>query len=581
MIKGQKLNVKVNNSRKKQYITVASICLVLLIVIGGTYAYWTTTKVQEDKNVINTTCLKLIYENKTLAGNTTSPINLEKAYPISDAEGKSLTGYTFTLKNECDSYVSYNVNLESLKEVAEGSRINSDNIDTILNDGAVVGLTTYASIPSLIEGDKTYETRRLETGTLGPKNEGNDSIEYTLRMWIDKNTPDSEMSKSYKGKISIYGTVVAPENAVEKITKLANQPAAASTETTTQLAVDDTADQNIRYIGKDPANYVDIGNGVYQTDIYHGYNGTSKTDFVEYTSKEACNNGVDGQYNIGCTLIHKKGDPILWRIIGVMNNVEGGTKGSEKRLKIIREEGIGEIYWDEKCNEGIDETGECTGSNDSYNNWQNASLNKLLNDAYWNRDITKTANYGRDALEKQPTVYYQYYDFSNIGIKKISKNLFEEAKWYLGGLKSDESSTATATIYYSKEHADNVYSTNPTSTNAMVGLMYVSDYGYATSGGPNKDRTSCLEKELYNWNDSEYVDCKTNDWLWDSEYYQWTISPYVSNDSHAANVYDNGYVSPGDGVDNEYRVRPVLYLKSDVKIVSGDGTKTNPYKLTI
>ena len=29
-----------------------------------------------------------------------------------------------------------------------------------------------------------------------------------------------------------------------------------------------------------------------------------------------------------------------------------------------------------------------------------------------------------------------------------------------------------------------------------VGLMYSSDYGYATSGGTTKDRAACLAKEL-------------------------------------------------------------------------------------
>ena len=131
MIKGQKLNVKVNNSRKKQYITVASICLVLLIVIGGTYAYWTTTKVQDDKNEINTTCLSLIYENKDLEGNITNGITLEKAFPISDDDGRALEGYTFTIKNDCDSYVDYSINLESLSEVQQEKRINIDYLNAV------------------------------------------------------------------------------------------------------------------------------------------------------------------------------------------------------------------------------------------------------------------------------------------------------------------------------------------------------------------------------------------------------------------------------------------------------------------
>ena len=587
------------DSKKKKYIIIASICVVLLIVIGATYAYWTTTQVQKDENVINTDCLNITYANKE---ESKTGFTLEKAFPISDDDGRALEGYTFTITNTCNTYVNYTVNMESLKLTETGDvstddtdsdtkKVNINYINTTLNDGAVLELNGYKQIDTLLtEKDgsfKAYDTRELETGALGPSGSDNASIEYTLRMWLDSETPDTQMNKTYKGKISVWATPTKEENAVDKITKLAEStPAAASTDSTSQIVDDNTNDHNLRYIGANPDNYVDIGNGVYPTDIYHGYkDANSKYNFVEYTSAEACSKGIDvngaTKYNTECTLIHKKGDPILWRIIGVMNNVEGGTKESEKRIKIIREEGIGEIYWDYRCDGEIDETGSCTGSDDYYNNWQNASLNELLNNAYWNREITKIANRGRDALEKQPDDYYQYYDFSNIGIRKISRNLFEKAKWYLGGTNDAAYETETTDGYYEKERnaSSNKYGNNPESVDAIVGLMYPSDYGYATSGGTNKDRTACLEKELYNWNNNNYTDCKTNDWLWDSEYWQWTISPYASNDTSAANVSYGGSVYPDDSVDYDSRVRPVLYLKSDVKIVSGDGTKENPYRI--
>ncbi len=60
----------------------------------------------------------------------------------------------------------------------------------------------------------------------------------------------------------------------------------------------------------------------------------------------------------------------------------------------------------------------------------------------------------------------------------------------------------------------------------------------------------------------------------------WTISPY-SLDAHG--VFS---VSSGGNLNYSYAlhrgsVRPSLYLKSNVKIVSGLGTKDNMYKLEI
>ena len=59
--------------------------------------------------------------------------------------------------------------------------------------------------------------------------------------------------------------------------------------------------------------------------------------------------------------------------------------------------------------------------------------------------------------------------------------------------------------------------------------------------------------------------------------YWWTLTPYST--SSVWSVSDNGYenyISPS----NAYGVRPSINLKSSVKIVDGDGTVSNPYRLS-
>ena len=67
----------------------------------------------------------------------------------------------------------------------------------------------------------------------------------------------------------------------------------------------------------------------------------------------------------------------------------------------------------------------------------------------------------------------------------------------------------------------------------------------------------------------------------------WTISTSLSDDGHkTTDIFDiaiNGEVfNNGRCCNNfsskEFAINPVLYLKSNVKIISGDGTKDNPYK---
>ncbi len=111
--------------------------------------------------------------------------------------------------------------------------------------------------------------------------------------------------------------------------------------------------------------------------------------------------------------------------------------------------------------------------------------------------------------------------------------------------------------------------------------MYPSDYGYATSGGSTTDRATCLAKEMYNWDISDVSDCKSNDYLYKSDYHQWTLTPYTEHPFTIFDVPSRGHVYYGYTDDNIHSVRPALYLNSSALISRGDGSSTTPYNLKI
>ena len=59
--------------------------------------------------------------------------------------------------------------------------------------------------------------------------------------------------------------------------------------------------------------------------------------------------------------------------------------------------------------------------------------------------------------------------------------------------------------------------------------------------------------------------------------YWWTLTPYST--SGVRYVYTDGYVVSDNGSANSYGSRPSVNLKSAVKIIDGDGTVDNPYRL--
>ena len=259
----------------------------------------------------------------------------------------------------------------------------------------------------------------------------------------------------------------------------------------------------------------------------------------------------------------------LWRIIGVFD-VDDGTGKIEKRLKIIRNESIGNYSWDNKDTS--------TGAENSYgkNNWTDARLNYLLNEGhdsetyggslYWNRR-SGTCYYGQNNATTSC-------DFTATGLTDSAKKMIGDAKWYLGG--SSTYNDVTAPMFYTRERGTTVYSGRSTSWIGKVGLMYPSDYGYATSGNSSTSRSTCLAKEMYNWDGLSV--CYQNDWLFKSSY-MWTLSPYSSYSGSVFSVNGGGYVIGNDAYIGNYGLWPVVHLKSTIKVITGTGSSNDPFIL--
>ena len=232
-------------------------------------------------------------------------------------------------------------------------------------------------------------------------------------------------------------------------------------------------------------------------------------------------------------------------------------------VKIIRDESIGEYSWDNKPY-GTGSSTSQYGSND----WSDSLLQIVLNEgAYWNRTSGTCPDGSNGATTNC--------DFSSTGLTNNAKSMIETVTWKLGGAASYESaSNGLASHWYGYERGTTVYSGHATEWVGEVGLMYPSDYGYATSGGSVTDRAACLAKELYAW----VSDCRNNDWLLDSSSSQWTLTPSSSISSGVFYVTSYGDLSLssanyGDGA------RPSIYLKSNIAISGGDGSENNPYLL--
>ena len=188
---------------KKKRTILYGLLVTVLVLIGVTYAYYRITKTQTNSNVIGTrTCLD------TTLTEETSEIVLSDAFPISDEDGLKQSPFTFTLTNNCDSYVKITIALVSEYRTSTNTAYLKDNYvkSNLSTKGTSDGNSVILSTLSLGEVDTNTQGYVLKT--TGLKNK--EAKSFDLRLWLDSETTNEQgLNKTWKGKIVV--SVVAAE----------------------------------------------------------------------------------------------------------------------------------------------------------------------------------------------------------------------------------------------------------------------------------------------------------------------------------------------------------------------------------
>ena len=218
----------------------------------------------------------------------------------------------------------------------------------------------------------------------------------------------------------------------------------------------------------------------------------------------------------------------------------------------MRNDSIGKYSWDNSGSAG-------------YNDWSLSELQKVLNSGpYYNRTSGKCPYWdGGGTVDC---------NFSSTGLTAAAKNMIGKAKWYLG---APDSSKIVASQFYALERGNRVYTTtsktHPKNWIGFVGLMYPSDYGYASG------TSSCLATNLYVYNES----CKNENWIFNPNIDNWTITPDRSNTSNIMYVFRSGLVTSLKAAAVGNYATPVVYLKASVLYTGGNGTSSSPYQISL
>ena len=169
-------------NKKTLLFSILGVILLLVVVIGVSYAMYTFSANGTKENVISTGTVSITYSES-------STIKLTNAYPSTDATGSAVTGHDleFTVNAAItgSTTISYEVGLANMTHngnlTEKYVKFNLKKGETYLLGTATTGVT----IGSVKTNAGTLITQyRLDGGTLST---ANTSATYTLRAWISEN----------------------------------------------------------------------------------------------------------------------------------------------------------------------------------------------------------------------------------------------------------------------------------------------------------------------------------------------------------------------------------------------------------
>ena len=515
---------------KKNTLILSLVLSIIAISSLATFAWFTWSSSSEGDTELTLT-IGNVADVKFETGNDINVDNIGPVLNYNDGEST-----TFTIKNKSESTIVFNIGL------------NITNIPDELKEESfkyvLLSSTDNKVFKEVISGTfKDASVRYMSIGGGIEVAKGDTYFKFIIYIDGHMENPIDMMGKRFSGELQVDAGEV--EKATDKIISL-SQGDTWESGASGVFATNSYVDETVASYSVDNSANNSVGEVKYHE---YRYIGANVNNYVSFNND-------------------------LYRIIGVFDDNSHGVEG-EYLIKLIRANPIGSYSW------GIYNTSNTSGVYSNYSNdWTGgttgvkANLNVLLNEYFYNKTDT-SSTYGSCSTW---TYYYNNTgyrtndctDIVGYGISSEYRDYIEDVTWYLYG----SNTVLSKQNFYLCERGQydgcigGNNGTNDTSTNAKIGLMYPSDYMYASGYFESADSTTGSSKSLVNQN-----------WLYNGLEYLLN----VRNDSQNAVLvtYMGSIASHAASKPYSAYVRPTFYLKSSVNIVGGNGTFENPYAITM
>ena len=257
----KKVDIKKNKKKLSLYY---GLLVTVICIIGVSFAWFRLYLSQTENNTIaSRTCF-----NTTLTEDT-SKISITDAFPITDEDGLKQTPFTFTIKNNCNSYVKVYITIDSTYSESTDTSYLKDNYMKV--NISPKGTTTGKSV---ILGSQTLtdlENNRKSYVIVSTGLKANEEKSYDLRIWMDSAvTTEQGLNKNWSGKIVVVSNASKEPPTFAETILAVNE---VKVPITTPGAAISTADEALLASAEDD----------YGTSYY--FRGAVKNNYVEFANK--------------------------------------------------------------------------------------------------------------------------------------------------------------------------------------------------------------------------------------------------------------------------------------------------------
>ena len=196
-----------NNSSKQVLVSILGVAILIVAVVGISFAAFSYSKTGTVSNTITTGTITMSYSEPT------NGINLTNALPITDLAGKSLSGdnntFDFTVSATVSGDTTINYAITAVK--GDGCTVDDGGIKVYLTDQQdtqILGPTKVNALTTTVAGNAAGAPAGqyiLKTGTYSETT----TDSYRLRMWVADDYTAPSTQQKYVLKVNVYGTAAA------------------------------------------------------------------------------------------------------------------------------------------------------------------------------------------------------------------------------------------------------------------------------------------------------------------------------------------------------------------------------------